>query len=46
MTNVTSTYSSFTSAGKALGVKQSSISVYLKRNTSNPFKGRYKIKLI
>jgi group I intron endonuclease len=46
MTNVTSTYSSFTSAGKALGVRQSSISGYLKKNTPNLFKGRYIIKLI
>lgn len=46
ITNETSTYSSISLAGKALGVRQSSISGYLKKNSNNPFKSRYLIKLI
>jgi hypothetical protein len=37
-------YSSLTSAAKAIGVHQPSLSVYLKRNSSRPFKRNYFIR--
>ena len=45
-TNETTTYSSITLAGKALGVRHSSISGYLRKNPHNKFKNRFMIKLI
>lgn len=39
-------YSSITSAAKALGYRQPSISLYLKENRTKPFKGKYLFKLV
>lgn len=45
-TNEVIKYSSISSAGEALGISQSSISVYLSRKRTTPFKGIYLFKLI
>jgi hypothetical protein len=45
-TNEVTVYSSIGSAARALGYRQPSISLYLKENRSNPFKGKYLFKLI
>jgi len=34
-------YNSFSEAAKALNINQSRISMYLKQNQKNPYKGRY-----
>lgn len=39
-------YSSFTLAGKALGVAPSSLSGYLAKNRTNPFRKKYILKLV
>jgi predicted transcriptional regulator len=39
-------YPSVGSAARVLGVRQASISLYLKENRRNPFKNRYIFKLI
>lgn len=39
-------YSSISAAARALGYRQPSISLYLKENRINPFKGKYLFKLI
>ena len=39
-------YSSITAAAKVLGYRQPSISLYLKENRTNPFKGVYLFKLV
>lgn len=39
-------YSSITAAAKALGYRQPSISLYLKKNRTKPFKGKYLFKLV
>jgi hypothetical protein len=39
-------YPSVTAAGKSLGIRQASISLYLKENRKKPFKGKYFFKLI
>lgn len=44
--NETTLFPSIGGAARALSVRQSSISVYLKKNRSKPFKGKYLIKLI
>ena len=46
MTKEKNTYSSFTLAGKALGVQTGSISNYLRKKSKNKFKNRFIIKLI
>jgi hypothetical protein len=45
-TDIKTTYDSISDAARALGEKISGISMYLNRNTDNPFKGRYIIKKI
>lgn len=45
-TNEVIKYSSISLAGEALGISQSSISVYLSRKRTTPFKGIYLFKLI
>jgi group I intron endonuclease len=45
-TNEVTRYSSISSAGEALGISQSSISVYLSRKRTTPFRGIYLFKLI
>lgn len=45
-TNEVINYSSISSAGEALGISQSSISVYLSRKRTTPFKGIYLFKLV
>lgn len=45
-TNEVTTYSSFTLAGKALGVPQSSISGYFAKNRTNLFRKKYILKLV
>jgi predicted transcriptional regulator len=45
-TNEVIRYSSISSAGEALGISQSSISVYLSRKRTTPFRGIYLFKLI
>lgn len=45
-TNEVINYSSISSAGEALGISQSSISVYLSRNRTTPFRGIYLFKLV
>lgn len=39
-------YSSFTLAGKALGVAPSSLSGYFAKNRTNPFRKKYILKLV
>ena len=39
-------YSSISAASRALGYRQPSISLYLKENRTNPFKGKYFFKLV
>lgn len=43
-TDIKTTYDSISDAARALGEKKSGISMYLKRNTDKPFKGRYILK--
>ena len=43
--NKSDTYLSESSAARALGVHPDSISLYLKENPKNPFKGRYVFRL-
>ena len=43
-TNQTTIYDSIRAAGRALGIKQSIISTYFRRNQKNPYKGRYIFK--
>ncbi len=45
-TDIKTTYDSISDAARALGVRKSGISMYLNRNTDNPFKGRYILKKI
>jgi hypothetical protein len=45
-TNEVATYPSFTLAAKALNISPASISVYLRKGRTKPFKGKYKFKLI
>ena len=45
-TNEVINYSSISSAGEALGIPQSSISVYLSRKRTTPFRGIYLFKLV
>jgi group I intron endonuclease len=45
-TNKVFSYSSISSAGEALGIPQSSISVYLSRKRTTPFRGVYLFKLV
>lgn len=45
-TNEVTNYSSISSAGEALGIPQSSISVYLSRKRTTPFRGIYLFKLV
>lgn len=45
-TNEVTNYSSISSAGEALGIPQSSISVYLSRKRTTPFRGVYLFKLV
>jgi len=45
-TNEVTTYSSFTLAGKALGVPQSSISGYFAKNRTNLFRKKYILNLV
>lgn len=45
-TNEVINYSSISSAGEALGISQSSISVYLSRKRTTPFRGIYLFKLV
>ena len=44
--DIKTTYDSISDAARALGVRKSGISMYLNRNTDNPFKGRYILKKI
>ena len=46
ISNETTLFTSIGGAARALSVRQSSISVYLKNKRSKPFKGKYLIKLI
>jgi len=39
-------YPSVSSAARSLGLKQPSVSLYLKENRQKPFKGKYYLKLI
>lgn len=43
-TNKANLYSSIKAAAKALGIPQSSISIYFNRNQQAPYKGRYVFK--
>lgn len=45
-TNEVINYSSISSAGEALGIAQSNISVYLSRKRTTPFRGIYLFKLV
>lgn len=45
-TNEVTKYSSVSSASEALGISQSSISTYLSRKRTTPFRGIYLFKLI
>ena len=45
-TNEVINYSSISLAGEALGIPQSSISVYLSRKRTTPFRGIYLFKLV
>jgi group I intron endonuclease len=45
-TNEVINYSSISSAGEALGIRQSSISIYLSRKRTTPFRGIYLFKLV
>lgn len=45
-TNEVINYSSISSGGEALGISQSSISVYLSRKRTTPFRGIYLFKLV
>lgn len=45
-TNEVTVFSSFTLAGKALGISPASISVYLGKNRTNPFRKKYIFKLV
>jgi hypothetical protein len=45
-TNKVTIYSSFTLAGKALGVAPSSLSGYFAKNRTNVFKKKYNLKLV
>jgi group I intron endonuclease len=45
-TNEVINYSSISSAGEALGIPQASISVYLSRKRTTPFRGIYLFKLV
>jgi len=45
-TNEVLSYSSISSAGEALGISQASISVYLSRKRTTPFRGIYLFKLV
>jgi len=45
-TNEVINYSSISSAGEALGISQASISVYLSRKRTTPFRGIYLFKLV
>lgn len=45
-TNEVTTYSSISLAGEALGVSQASISLYISRKRSNPYKKKYIFKLV
>lgn len=45
-TNIKTIYPSISSAAKALGIHQASISLYLKDNRTKPFQGKYIFKLI
>ena len=44
--NNTTLYPSISKAARDLGLFQASISLYIKENRTNPFKGRYIFKLI
>jgi len=44
--DIKTTYDSISDAARALGVRKSGISMYLDRDTDNPFKGRYILKKI
>ena len=45
-TQIKTIYPSICAAAQALGVRDSSIVNYFKRNTLKPFKGRYKLKKV
>jgi hypothetical protein len=45
-TNEVSIYSSIGIAGRSLGIRQGSISLYLKENRTKPFRGKYIFKYI
>ena len=45
-TNEISEYLSISAAARALGIRQPSISLYIKQNRSKPFKGKYIFKLL
>lgn len=45
-TNTVAVYPSFTLAAEALGVPQSSLSGYFANKRTNPYKNKYKLKLI
>lgn len=44
LTNETTIYDSMSTAALALGIKQSTISSYLRRNQKSAYKGRYEFK--
>jgi hypothetical protein len=44
--NTVTRYTSISAAGRALDIKYSGISVYLKRNQKSPYKGRYVFKKV
>lgn len=44
--NVTKTYHSISLAARSLGLRQASVSLYLKESRKKPFKGRYIFKVI
>jgi group I intron endonuclease len=45
-TNIKTIFPSISAAGKALGLRQPSISLYLKDNRTKPYRGKYLFKLI
>jgi hypothetical protein len=45
-TKQVTTYSSITAAARSIGIRQPSISLYLKDNRTKPFKGKYLFKLV
>lgn len=45
-TNEVTIYHSVTAAARSLGLRQTSISTYLIKNRTNPFKGKYLFKLV